>query len=75
MTDSQHSFAVSPPAVSRQANRQSAGRQDEADGPFLRRILIGLVAATVLSGAVTLTLITQHELVEGMQVASTHGPA
>ncbi len=47
ITDSQHSFAVSPPAV----NRKAASRQDEADGPFLRRILIGLVAATVLSGA------------------------
>ena len=71
MTDSQHSFAVSLPAVSRKA----ACRQDEADGPFLRRILIGLVAATVFSGAVTLTLTTQHELIEGLQVASTHGPA
>jgi hypothetical protein len=75
MTASQHSFAVSPLTDSRQASSRAAGRQDEADGPFLRRILIGLVAATVLSGAVTLTLITQHELIEGMQVASTHGPA
>ena len=55
--------------------RKAAKRQDEADGPFLRRILIGLVAATVLSGAITLTLTTQHELIEGLQVASTHGPA
>ena len=70
ITDSQHSFAVSPRAASR-----APTRQDEADGPFLRRILIGLVAATVLSGAVTLTLSTQHELIEAMQVASTHGPA
>jgi hypothetical protein len=70
ITDSQRSFAAFPPAVSRKARRQ-----DEADGPFLRRILIGLVAATVLSGAVTLTLSTQHELIEGLQVASTHGPA
>ena len=71
MIASQHSFAVSPPDVS----RKGACRQDEADGPFLRRILIGLVAATVLSGVVTLTLTTQHELIDGMQVASTHGPA
>jgi hypothetical protein len=71
MTDSQHSFAVSPPA----ARRQAARRKDEADAAFLRRIFIGLVAATVLSGAVTLALSTQHELIEGMQVASTHGPA
>jgi hypothetical protein len=71
MTETQHSFAVSPPAVGRKAAR----RQDEADSAFLRRILIGLVAATVLSGAITLTLSTQHELIEGMQVASTHGPA
>jgi hypothetical protein len=70
MTASQHSFAASPTM-----SRQGACRQDEADGPFLRRILIGLVAATVLSGAVTLTLSTQHELIEAMQVASTHGPA
>ena len=66
ITDSQHSFA---------ARHQAAARQDEADAPFLRRILIGLVAATVLSGAVTLALTTQHELIEGLQVASTHGPA
>ena len=46
-----------------------------ADGPFLRRILIGLIAATVLCGAVTVALTSQQELVEGMQVASTHGPA
>ena len=61
ITESQQSFAV--------------GRQDEADAPFLRRILVGLVAATVLSGAVTLGLVTQQEIVEGLQVASTHGPA
>ena len=71
ITDSQYSFAASPPAVSRKA----AKRQDEADAPFLRRILVGLVAATVLSGAVALTLTSQYELIEGMQVASTHGPA
>ena len=70
ITDSQHSFAASTQAVSK-----AASRRDEADGPFLRRILIGLVAATMLSGAVTLTLSTQHELIEGMQVASAHGPA
>jgi hypothetical protein len=70
MTDSQHSFAASPPAATR-----PAARRDEADATFLRRILIGLVAATVLSGAVTLALVTQQELVEGLQVASTHGPA
>jgi hypothetical protein len=71
MTDSQHSFAASPPA----AKRRQAARRDEVDATFLRRILIGLVAATVLSGAVTLTLVTQQELVEGLQVASAHGPA
>jgi len=70
ITDSQHSFAAVPPAM-----RQGARRHAEADAPFLRRILIGLVAATVLSGAVTLALSTQHELVEGLQVASAHGPA
>ena len=70
ITDSQHSFAASRPAA-----RKTASRRDEADAPFLRRILMGLVAATVLSGAVTLALSTQHELIEGMQVASTHGPA
>lgn len=69
IADRQH-FAASPPAASK-----AASRRNEADGPFLRRILIGLVAATVLSGAITLTLTTQHELIEGMQVASTHGPA
>ena len=47
----------------------------EADGPFLRRILIGLVAATVFSGAVTLAMTSQLELVERFQVASSHGPA
>ena len=71
IADSQHFFAASRQAASRQA----ASCRDEADAPFLRRILIGLVAATVLSGAVTLALSTQHELIEGMQVASTHGPA
>jgi hypothetical protein len=70
ITDSQRSFAASPPAAKRQA-----ARREEADGPFLRRILIGLVAATVFSGVVTLALATQQELVEGLQVASTHGPA
>lgn len=71
ITDSQYSFAASSPA----AGRQAASRRDEADGPFLRRILVGLVAATVLTGAVALTLTSQHELIEGLQVASTHGPA
>jgi hypothetical protein len=47
----------------------------EADGPFLRRILLGLIAATIFSGAVTFTLTTQHDLVERFQLASTHGPA
>ena len=47
----------------------------EADGPFLRRILFGLIAATILSGAVTFALTTQHDLVERFQLASTHGPA
>lgn len=46
----------------------------EADGPFLRRILFGLIAATIFSGAVTFALTTQHD-VERIQLASTHGPA
>ena len=57
----QHSFGVS--------------RNKEADGPFLRRILFGLIAATVLSGAVTFTLTTQHELIDGLLIASAYGPA
>jgi hypothetical protein len=59
------------------AHQQSfgAGLERQADGPFLRRILIGLIAATVLSGAVSFALTAQHELVEGLLVASTHGPA
>ncbi len=52
-----------------------AGLERQADGPFLRRILIGLIAATILSGAVSFTLTTQHELVQGLLMASTHGPA
>lgn len=57
----QHSFGVS--------------HQREADGPFLRRILIGLIAATIFSGAVTFTLTTQQELIDGLLIASTYGPA
>jgi hypothetical protein len=57
----QHSFAAS--------------RERQADKAFLRRILFGLIAATVFTGVVTLALTTQHELFERLQVASTHGPA
>ena len=46
-----------------------------ADATFLRRILFGLIAATIFSGAVTVTLVTQQEASEGLQVASTYGPA
>ena len=70
ITDRQH-FAVSHPV----AAKRQAGSRDEADAPFLRRILFGLIAATVVSGAVTLTLTTQQEMLEDLQVASTHGPA
>ena len=52
-----------------------ASRSPEADGRFLRRILFGLIAATVLSGAVTVTLTSQHDLVDTLQLASSHGPA
>ena len=58
----------------RQHFHASSDRKD-ADGPFLRRILFGLVAATIFSGAVTFALTTQHDLVERFQLASTHGPA
>lgn len=57
------------------ASRQAPSRHDKADGPFLRRILFGLIAATIFSGAVTLALTSQHEFIEGLQVASAHGPA
>lgn len=53
----------------------SASAESEADGPFLRRILIGLVAATFLSGAVALALASQQEPVEAVQLAGVHGPA
>ena len=53
----------------------AAGPLKEADGPFLRRILFILIAATLFSGAVTVTLTSQQGLVELIQVASTHGPA
>lgn len=49
--------------------------EKRADGPFLRRILFGLIAATIFSGAVTVALTSQHELFERFQVASAHGPA
>lgn len=43
----------------------------EADAPFLRRILLGLIAATMLCGAVTAALTTQHDLLpDGVEVAS-----
>ena len=47
----------------------------QADARFLRRILFGLIAATIFSGAVTVTLVSQQEASEGLQVASTYGPA
>ena len=53
----------------------AASERRQADVAFLRRILFGLIAATVLSGAVTFALTTQHDLVERFQFASTHGPA
>ena len=58
-------------------NRQQplAGDREQADEPFLRRILFGLIAATLLSGTFTLALAGQHELVERFQIASSHGPA
>jgi len=61
ITNSQHYYA--------------AGPLKEADAPFLRRILFVLIAATLFSGAVTVTLTSQQGLVELLQVASTHGPA
>lgn len=43
----------------------------EADAPFLRRILLGLIAATILCGAVTAALTSQHDLLpDGVAVAS-----
>jgi hypothetical protein len=58
-------------------NEQSLASSDgkEVDGPFLRRILFGLIAATIFSGAVTFALTAQHDLVERLQLASTDGPA
>lgn len=53
----------------------AAGPLKEADGPFLRRILFVLIAATLFSGAVTVTLTSQQGVVELIQVAGTHGPA
>ena len=47
----------------------------EADGLFLRRILIGLIAATFFSGAVTVALTSQHNVSEPFEVATMHGPA
>ena len=47
----------------------------QADARFLRRILFGLIAATIFSGAVTVTLVAQQETIQDLQVASTHGPA
>ena len=57
----QHSFGVA--------------RNKQADGPFLHRILFGLIAATIISGAVTFTLTTQQEAVDSFLIASTYGPA
>lgn len=65
---------ISIPPHSFAADRlMSADRQ--ADATFLRRILFGLIAATIFSGAVTVTLTTQQEPVDELQLASTHGPA
>jgi hypothetical protein len=65
---------ISIPHPSFAADRSvPAGRQ--ADSRFLRRILFGLIAATIFSGAVTVTLVTQQEAIQGLQVASTYGPA
>ena len=58
-------------------NRQhflASSDDKKADGPFLRRILVGLIAATIISGAVTFALTAQQDLVERFQFASTHGP-
>jgi hypothetical protein len=55
--------------------RNDTSPDRRADGPFLRRILFGLIAATIFSGAVTIGLTSQHELFERFQVASAHGPA
>ncbi len=53
----------------------AAGPVREADRPFLRRILFVLIAATLFTGAVTVTLTSQQGLVELIQVAGAHGPA
>jgi hypothetical protein len=53
----------------------AAGPAHEADRPFLRRILFVLIAATLFTGAVTVTLTSQQGLDELLLVASTHGPA
>ncbi len=47
----------------------------EADRLFLRRILIGLIAATFFSGVVTVALTSQHDGSEPFEVATIHGPA
>lgn len=45
--------------------------QREADAPFLRRILLGLIAATMLCGAVAAALTSQHDLLpDRLDVAS-----
>jgi hypothetical protein len=69
----QQSFTSSRPHAARPHFTGKAQR--EADAPFLRRILFGLIVATVLSGAVTVALTTQHEVFERFQIASAHGPA
>jgi hypothetical protein len=52
----------------------ATGHQKEADGPFLHRILVGLIAATVISGVVTVALTSQHEPVERFEMANVPGP-
>lgn len=48
--------------------------QREADAPFLRRILLGLIAATIVCGAVTAALTSQHDLLpDSFDVASAQG--
>lgn len=45
--------------------------QREADAPFLRGILFGLIAATIICGAVTAALTSQHDLLpDRLEVAT-----
>lgn len=64
-----------PYGLSHAAAERPARDERQADAPFLRRILFGLIAATIFSGAVSFGLTTQNEIIENMQVASAHGPA